>query len=105
MQIKSLGEVIAERCLSMTTRDGRLKTVTVKLGKPVQFDDGTGYYAPFQITGIGSEKIKYAGGVDAIQAVQLAMKMIGANLYALRDVESVELEWEAGDKGDLGFPF
>jgi hypothetical protein len=105
MEIKSLGEVIAERRLSMTTRDGRLTTVTVKLGKPVPFDDGTGYYAPFQITGTGPEKIKYAGGVDAIQAVQLAMKMIGANLHALSDKESVELEWEAGDKGDLGFPF
>lgn len=87
----------------MTTRDGQLTVITVKLGKPVQFDDGTGYYAPFQITGAGSQKIKYAGGVDAMQAIQLAMKMIGASLNALRDEESIELEWEAGDKGDLGF--
>ena len=89
----------------MITRDGQQTAVTVKLGKPVEFDDGTGYYAPFQITGLGPEQIKYAGGVDAIQAIQLAMKMIGASLNALRDEQSVELEWEAGDKGDLGFPF
>lgn len=104
MQITSLGDVIAERRFSLTTRDGQQTVVTVKLGKPVEFDDGTGYYAPFQLTGIGSEKIKYAAGVDAVQALQLAMKMIGANLNALRDPDSVELEWEAGDKGDLGFP-
>ena len=88
----------------MTTRDGRQTAITVKLGKPVEFPEGSGYYAPFQITGIGSEKIRYAGGVDAIQAIQLAMKMLGATLSALQREHAVELSWEAGDEGDLGFP-
>jgi len=103
MEINSLGEVIAERRLSMTSRDGQQVAITVKLGKPVEFPEGSGYYAPFQITGIGSEKIKYAGGVDAIQAIQLAMKMVAATLNALQDQQAVELSWEAGDEGDLGF--
>ena len=88
----------------MKSRGGQLTAITVKLGKPVEFPEGSGYYAPFQITGTGSEKIKYAGGVDAIQALQLAMKMIGATLSALRDQQDVELSWEAGDHDDLGFP-
>lgn len=104
MQIDDLGDVIAERRLSMKTRDGQVTAITVKLGKPVEFPEGSGYYAPFQITGTGSEKIRYAGGVDAIQALQLAMKMLGATLKALQDQQAVELSWEAGDPGDLGFP-
>jgi len=52
----------------------------------------------------GSEKTKYAGGVDGIQAVQLAMKMIGAYLNLMREEQAAELTWEGGDNGDVGFP-
>jgi hypothetical protein len=79
------------------------RTVMVKLGMPLPFPEGAGYYAPFQVTGVGSEKVRYAGGIDAIQSIQLAMKMVGAYLGALTP-EGGDLCWEGGDKGDLGFP-
>jgi hypothetical protein len=104
MKIDDIGEVIAVRKLLLRRGDIGKRTVVVKLGMPRQFPDSTDYYAPFQITGIGSGKPKYAGGIDAFQAIQLALKMIGAYLSAATSESSADLSWEGGDKGDLGFP-
>lgn len=102
-KIDDIGDVIAERELLLSKGGSGARTVIVKLGMPRQFPDGTGYYAPFQVTGVGSEKVRYAGGIDAIQAIQLAMKMVGAYVSALTN-EGGDLRWEGGDNGDLGFP-
>jgi len=60
---------------------------------------------PYQILGTGDEKVRYAGGVDAVQALQLAMEKIGAELYFKLDRQlGGKLRWEAGQQGDLGFP-
>src|ERR1051325_8632364 len=104
MKIDNIGEVIAVRKLLLSRGDAGNRTVVVKLGMPRQFPDSTDYYAPFQITGIGSGKLKYAGGVDAFQAIQLAMKMIGAYLSWATSEGLGDLSWEGGDKDDLGFP-
>jgi hypothetical protein len=104
MKIEELGEVMAARELSLSEGDADPKTVMVRLGMPRQFPDSSSYYVPFQITGIGSEKIRYAGGVDAIQAIQLAMKTIGFYLNKHNDEVGGGLKWEAGDAGDFGFP-
>ena len=103
MEKDDLGDVIAMRELSLVEGDAVPKTVLVKLGKPRQFPDASSYYVPFQITGIGSEKVRRAGGVDAIQAIQLAMKMIGATLDKLNQDVGGSIRWEAGGVGDLGF--
>ncbi len=103
MKIDDIGEVIAERKLLLSKGGCVDRTVMVKLGMPRQFPDANGYYTPFQVTGVGSEKVRYAGGVDAIQAIQLAIQMVGAYLSTLTN-EGSDLSWEAGDKGDLGFP-
>jgi len=60
---------------------------------------------PYQILGIGDERVRCAGGVDAVQALQLAMEMIGSELYfKLNRQHDGKLRWEAGKEGDLGFP-
>lgn len=104
MKIEELGEVLAVRELSLSEGDADPKTVLVKLGMPRQFPDSSSYYVTFQITGIGSEKVRYAGGVDAIQAIQLAMKTIGVYLNKHNSDVGGGLRWEAGDDGDFGFP-
>jgi hypothetical protein len=71
---------------------------------PRSFPDSTGYYCPFQIVGLGSAQIRYAAGIDAIQALQLVMSMIGVTLRFLSEEVAGRLQWEAGDEGDLGFP-
>lgn len=97
--IENIGVVIATRDLKLGDN-----TVTVILGRPEKFPEGVDYYCPFQIQGMGSDKIRYAGGVDAIQALMLCLKMIGAVLYTTKAVKEGKLTWEAGsDVGDLGF--
>lgn len=98
-----LGELIATRELSIKQPDGSRRDVTVKLGKPRKFPDSDDYYAPFQIVGIGSEKILRAGGVDAFQAIQGVMTVIGAQLAALEETVGERFTWIRAD-GELGFP-
>jgi len=100
-----LGEVIASRRLFVADEKARTLEVTVKLGKPKSFPGSSDYYCPYQITGLGNERVRYAGGVDAVQAVQLAMQMIGADLYlVLNPTVGNRLRWEGNEHGDLGFP-
>jgi len=94
-------EVIAERHLYLDGQPGI--TIRVLLGKP----QGTAglMLCPYQIVGIRDEKVRCAGGVDAFQSLQLAMEMIGSELYfKLNRRHDGTLRWEAGEKGDLGFP-
>jgi len=78
--------------------------VTVLIGKPERFPDSPDYYCCYQILGLGFERVKRAGGVDAVQAMDIAHKMIGAELYTSKEYRAGELHWAAGSKGDLGFP-
>jgi hypothetical protein len=60
---------------------------------------------PHQILGVGDERVRSATGVDAFQALQLAMEMIGSELYfSLNRKFDGKLRWEGGKAGDLGFP-
>jgi hypothetical protein len=60
------------------------------------------YFCPFQITGTGSEQVRYGAGVDAFQAVWLTLKMIGALLYSSPEGKKGDLSWFG--QSDLGFP-
>lgn len=103
MKLESVGEVIAIRRLCLN--DDEKNEVFVTIGKPQPFSDSPDYYCPFQINGLlGRESVFYAGGVDAIQAIQLAMKMIGALLYTSDEAKQGRLRWTGGSNGDLGFP-
>jgi hypothetical protein len=103
MQIEDIGEVIAERALKRTLDGVESKDVIVRLGCPKAFAEGSDYYCPFEILGLGDRKVRYAAGVDAFHSLQLVFRMISADLHHYMHGPSVELHWlEAGD--DLGFP-
>ena len=102
MDLSSVGQVIATRRLTFV--DDKTREVFVTIGKSQQFPDSSDYYCAYQITGIGDGKIKHAGGIDAVQALELAMKMIGADLFAFNRALGGKLRWEGDEKGDLGFP-
>ena len=73
--------------------------VTVKLYAPEK-DEAGGFRSYYQICGIGNEALRYGGGLDAIQSIQIAFEKIGADLYLRhKDVELV-----FGDVNDPGFP-
>jgi hypothetical protein len=100
LKLKDVGEVIASRDLTL---DGNRK-VTVLIGKPQQLAD-IDWYCPYQKVGIGSGKVMRAEGVDTVQALILALWMVGAELYCSDEYRAGRLTWDCGAvKGDLGFP-
>jgi hypothetical protein len=91
-----LGKVIAERVL---TSPQLRKRVKVRIGAPRK-TKALDFIAPYQILGIGDEKVRYAAGVDSVQALELGFKMIGADLHSRHK----DIEFELfGEKGS-GFP-
>lgn len=96
-------EIIASRYLDLVSADGTTSPVVINIGKPRQFPDSTDFFTPYQVCGVGKEEVWYAGGVDAVQSLQLVMGMIGAELMALKTSAGIELRWAGDDFGGLGF--
>ncbi len=101
MKLENVGTVIAERELSL---DGAT-AVRVLIGAPKQRINRDDWYCPYQTDGIGSGRVGISYGVDSVQALVLALSMVGAELYCSREYEAGRLSWDCGAvKGDLGFP-
>jgi Domain of unknown function (DUF6968) len=103
IEVASVGEVIATRVLRLVGDDSTTE-IRVQIGKPCQFPDGRGFYCPYQISGLGNAKVRYAAGIDAVQALQLVMGIIGADLHSRNRSCEGKLRWEGDRGGDLGFP-
>jgi len=103
MEVIELGTLIAQRELELIDEGGTKSTIVVRIGMPKKFTDSSDFYAPYMICGIGGEEVWYAAGIDAVQALQLSLKMIGAELNAFRLKLNVDIKWEGDDNGRLGF--
>lgn len=97
-----LGEVIAKRRLNVPGQPDL--AIWVILGTPRPFPDASrgDYYCPYQITGIGDEKVRHAAGVDSLQALELALHILPTMLDSLR-MAHPGLRWENARAGDYGF--
>jgi hypothetical protein len=104
LTLDNLGEVIATRTLLVHHDQGAPSEVVILLGKPQQLPDHTDYYCPYQIKGIGAERVKYACGIDTFQALLLALSTLGVELEVLNKDLGGKLRWECGERGGLGFP-
>ena len=101
-----LGMTIAERDLVYGPR-GR-KRIIVRLGMPRKEEpSGTrrkgelpAWLCPFQIWGIGRSRVERALGLDAVQALQIAMQAIRVQL----ERHANGATWAGGERGDPGFP-
>jgi hypothetical protein len=104
MKLKDVGEVIAERTLTLLGEDGPPLAVLVLLGKPQKLPDHSDYFCPYQIKGAGTQRVKYACGVDAFQALELALSTLGVELEVLNKELGGRLRWGCGEEGKFGFP-
>lgn len=101
-KLNKIEETIAVRELSLDV-EGGVEAVSVLIGKPERIASGTAYCCPYQLRGAGlEESVKYAEGVDAVQALQLVMYMIGAHLSYLNEQCGGRLRWS--NEPDFGFP-
>jgi hypothetical protein len=104
MKLENVGEIIGDRKLTLL-RDGREPAeIRVLMGKPQKFPDHIDYYCPYQIKWLGRKKVMAVGGVDAFQAIQLALDAIGVELEVIGKDSGGKIVWDAGNKGDVGFP-
>ena len=97
-----LGLVVAERRLRLS--DDPHREVWVRLGQPQPFPDQPfkDYYCPYQIVGLGDERVRYAGGIDSLHAMESALLLLPTELGVLRR-NHPELRWEDAPDGDFGF--
>src|SRR6266542_5049272 len=76
---------IASRTLSYEAGDGTRRDIHVELGTPAlaSRDPRDTWACPFQITGFGEPIVRAIFGIDAMQALVLALHTLPAELRAL----------------------
>src|SRR6266702_2092706 len=87
-----LGVVIATRSLSRGK--SRRASAIVAIGKPRKNPGREEYQCPYRISGVDDDRVMVAYGGDAVQALQLAHRAIGAQLDSHPD-----LTWLGGETG------
>jgi hypothetical protein len=103
MHIENIGQEIASRRLIL--KCGEVTTqVLVRIGLPYPVQDQLSFHCPFEITGFGERRLGYAVGVDAIQALQLGMIMVDADLEYLAQTCNGSLSLKDGVDDGPGFP-
>ena len=94
---------IASRSLLYEAADGIQRNISVELGTPApdSFEARDTWYCPFQITGFGEPIVRAIYGIDAFQALILALHILPTQLRALaRDDGGRFL-----DESDLGLDY
>jgi hypothetical protein len=104
LHLDSVGEIVAERKLTLLHDGKPFSEVLVFLGKPKQTPGLPDFYCPYQFKGAGSEKVSYICGIDPFQALMLAIKSLACDLDVLNKHLGENLRREGDDKGWLGFP-
>ncbi len=102
MELTIIDELLATRILQLSEKNPT--TVTIKIGKPKIFPDGQDYYCPYQIIGLGDEKVSWGGGIDGIQALILTLEKIGILLGNSEEYKKGNLSWLGSEDNNLGFP-
>jgi hypothetical protein len=87
----TLGNVIAERELEFTPRQGPKYTVAVRIGTPYGGPDQ--WFCPYQIEGGGKQRTFAMAGTDSMQALVLTTRVLSAELDL----------WARNADGDFSF--
>lgn len=81
---------------------GTIDKVAITLAKPQRHPSGRDYYCPYKILGKDWGYTHWSIGIDEIQAIQNALRMINIELATSKVSKQLKLLW--GQEGDLGFP-
>jgi hypothetical protein len=92
--------LIATRVLKLRRPAGDIE-IPIQIFAPEQ--EGTSWSCKFEINWPDGTIRMAAGGVDAVQALHLALQLIGAQIYASDHHASGKLMWLEPGKG-YGFP-
>jgi hypothetical protein len=92
MKIENIGTLIAERELD-GRYNGKPCKVTVRFGKPFfdESSDGSCWYCPYSIASPEGQRVFYGAGLDAQQALRIAISMARAELTSLHS--ELRVKW------------
>jgi hypothetical protein len=98
---ETLGELVAERRLVLACADGAVLDVVVRFGRPVPMDGGDSLaddcWCPVQvIVGAVPRALRTIGGVDAMQALQIAIAAADDELALIEGELKGKLAWQGG---------
>jgi hypothetical protein len=99
-QLLSAIMIIATRTLKLRSATRDIE-IPVRIFAPEQ--EAASWSCKFEVDWPDGMLTLAVGGVDAVQSLELALKMIGAHIYASDHHASGNLMWEAPGKG-YGFP-
>lgn len=100
--VAAIGVVMLRRDLALLRDDGATSPVVVRFAPPVRAADTGDFFCAFQIAGVGDERVRLAWGVDAAQALLLAIQEAGLDLQGTPAAREGRLIWLA--RGNpLGF--
>lgn len=75
-KINEIDIVVASREFEFRLEDGRTERYSVRVGIPYERDDGFDWCCPYELGTASSRRLRCAFGIDSIQALELAMKII-----------------------------
>lgn len=102
MKLKDVGQVIATRALYELGTD-RIFLVKIGLSQPFSDDPNRNFYCPIQIEGDCNNHVKAIAGVDAVQAIELAMMILGTLVQCLNQELEGRLRCSSDEDPILGF--
>lgn len=92
--------IIASRILHLI--DGASKTrIEIRLFAPAERDSA--WWCAYEIDWPKATWKSAAGGIDSLQAIQMALQKIGAEIYTSESHRSGKLVWDRAGNG-YGFP-
>jgi hypothetical protein len=100
----TIDDVIIERVLTVTRRDGVKETLVVRLGRPRLESNAPDapYYCDWQFIGARPGPVRRIFGEDALQALELTLKIIGVTLETRIEKDGEQIHWL--DTLPHGFP-
>src|SRR6266498_455967 len=93
---RKIGSVIAERRLTFTRPQKRIRIVSVRFGRPVRSprpERGDPWWCPIQVAGLGKRQLRPIAGEDSLQALVLALEFVTHTLPMEAERAGGHLEW------------
>jgi hypothetical protein len=92
--------MIATRALKLQS-SGREIEIPIRLFAPQQGDNG--WFCWYEIDWPENKRVRNAWGVDSVQAIVIALQMVGTDIYTSNYHKSGNLMFEGPSRG-YGFP-
>ena len=86
-KVKDIGTIIASRELTFVFGDGRKEAASLKVGAPFYVGDGMDWCCPLELSIGETKRLRGIHGIDALQALSLAMKSLHVDIEFLEQTK------------------